>query len=345
MTKIFLIRHAEAEGNIYRRAHGQFDGQIAGRGFRQIEQLKKRFTDEKIDAVYSSDLSRTRTTAAAINVPRGLPLREERDLREVNVGAWEDVAWGDIKAGYPQMHGLFSSDPGKWRVDGSEAFERVQSRMTGCIRKLAGRHDGGAIAVFSHGFAIRSFLCGVMGVPSRGINAVQYCDNTAVTLLTYDDGELGIEYQGDNSHLDGGLSTFSRQTWWRDEEERRSEDMRFLAGTPTQTSAGGASNALEYTAYLDNGQAGLLTLLFEGDGTGSAAWIRNIYIKPELRRKGFGIQLIGQAVADSRKRKRENLCIEIPGGGPAIDYFRNHGFVVENETDLKYTMIKNVRNW
>ena len=28
MTKIYLIRHAEAEGNLYRMAHGHYNGMI-----------------------------------------------------------------------------------------------------------------------------------------------------------------------------------------------------------------------------------------------------------------------------------------------------------------------------
>ena len=32
MTTIYLIRHAEAEGNIYRRIHGQYEGRITPRG-------------------------------------------------------------------------------------------------------------------------------------------------------------------------------------------------------------------------------------------------------------------------------------------------------------------------
>ena len=66
MTRIYLIRHAEAEGNLYRIAQGQYDSLITDRGYRQIEALAGRFDDIPIDAVYSSDLSRTCITAAAI---------------------------------------------------------------------------------------------------------------------------------------------------------------------------------------------------------------------------------------------------------------------------------------
>ena len=55
MTTIYLIRHAEADGNLYRRAHGWYDSVITDRGYRQIAALAKRFASTRFDAVYSSD--------------------------------------------------------------------------------------------------------------------------------------------------------------------------------------------------------------------------------------------------------------------------------------------------
>ena len=66
MTTIYLIRHAEAEGNRYRRAHGWYNSTITDRGYHQIAALAKRFADTKFDAVYSSDRFRTMITALAI---------------------------------------------------------------------------------------------------------------------------------------------------------------------------------------------------------------------------------------------------------------------------------------
>ena len=45
MTTIYLVRHAEAEGNLYRRIHGWYDSLITDNGFRQIQALEARFRD------------------------------------------------------------------------------------------------------------------------------------------------------------------------------------------------------------------------------------------------------------------------------------------------------------
>ena len=97
MTRIYLVRHAEAEGNLYRIAHGHYNGLITARGYKQIAALQQRFEHIHIDAVYSSDLFRTRTTARAVYLPKGLPLHTDPNLREVNMGVWEGHTWQQLR--------------------------------------------------------------------------------------------------------------------------------------------------------------------------------------------------------------------------------------------------------
>ena len=103
MTRLYLIRHAEAEGNLYRIAHGHYNGLITNyRGYQQIDALRERFREVDIDAVYSSDLYRTQTTARAIWLPKSLPLRLEPAFREICMGQWEDHTWHELNVKYPE---------------------------------------------------------------------------------------------------------------------------------------------------------------------------------------------------------------------------------------------------
>ena len=102
MTRIYLIRHAEAEGNLYRIAHGHEEGLITDyRGPRQIRALAQRFRDIPVDAVYASDLIRTQTTAQAISMPKGLPLHPDSAFREIGMGVWEGLTWRQIETRWP----------------------------------------------------------------------------------------------------------------------------------------------------------------------------------------------------------------------------------------------------
>jgi len=368
LTDIYLIRHAEAEGNIYRRAHGQFDSSVIGRAYAQIERLKARFENEKIDAVYSSDLLRTCETASAIYKHHDLPLRTDNRLREIGMGEWEDMAWGEIEYLFPEMVKLFNTDTARWRVGGCEDYHGVQKRMTACIREIAQRHDGGAVAVFSHGLAIRIFLCGLLGLESGDMNNVPYFDNTAVTYLRYDDGKFSIEYKGDNSHLSLENSTFARQTWWRNERERVYENLRFLPLDEGRDSAllefcreeavrernenrvFGAET--QYAAFLGELPVGLIGLddadIRRSPGNDispdRAGWIDYIFVKPELRFRNFGVQLLGQAVSVFRKLNCGKLRISIPNGSPSLDFFLRFEFSVTGEDASFCLLEKNIRS-
>lgn len=140
MTTIYLIRHAEAEGNLYRRAHGWYNSTITDRGYRQIAALTKRFTDTKFDAVYSSDRFRTMITALSIYKTHGLPLRTVRALREIDVGYWEDTPWAELERIDPEQLANFSNDSQNWhdrrilaRGGRAEAQPRRKARRSGSL--------------------------------------------------------------------------------------------------------------------------------------------------------------------------------------------------------------------
>ena len=81
MTTIYLVRHGEAEGNAFRRIHGQYDSLLTPMGQRQVQAVRRRFEDIPVDGCFSSDLTRTSLTARSIYVPKKLPLRRSPAFR------------------------------------------------------------------------------------------------------------------------------------------------------------------------------------------------------------------------------------------------------------------------
>ena len=146
MTRIYLIRHAEAEGNLYRIAHGHEEGLITDyRGPRQIRSLAQRFRDIPVDAVYASDLIRTQTTAQAIYMPKGLPLHPDPAFREIGMGVWEGLTWRQIETRWPLQLMEFNRQMDRWHVEGCETARMVLDRYLPALRRVAREHDGGHI--------------------------------------------------------------------------------------------------------------------------------------------------------------------------------------------------------
>ena len=357
MTTIYLIRHAEAEGNLYRRVHGWYDSLITENGYRQIAALEERFRDIHIDAVYSSDLFRTRTTARAIYRSKNLPLRTHPGLRELNLGEWEDRTFGAVRHSDPQQMELFNRTDPAWEVEKAETFFQLGDRLYGTVGRLARRHPNQTVAMFSHGMAIRQFLGRVKNIPPEEWHAMPHGDNTAVTCLTFDGEKFTIQYEMDNSHLPEDISTLARQSWWR-KDKKTAADVNLWADIPVKTWSQdqelylklrrevcpGVEDALllaEAEELWNRWPCGMwnINIFHAGErpigvilyddrcNTKRTGYIKFLSLLPEDRGRGLGIQLIGAAVSMHRNSGRERLRLHCPADNDrARRFFEKYGF-------------------
>lgn len=357
MTTIYLIRHAEAEGNLYRRVHGWYDSLITENGYRQIAALEERFRDIHIDAVYSSDLFRTRTTARAIYRSKNLPLRTEPGLRELNLGEWEDRTFGAVRHSDPQQMNLFNRTDPAWEVEKAETFFQLGDRLYETVGRLARRHPDQTVAMFSHGMAIRQFLGRVKNIPPEEWHAMPHGDNTAVTCLTFDGEKFEIQYEMDNSHLPEDISTLARQSWWR-KDKKTAADVNLWADIPVKTWSQdqelylklrrevcpGVEDALllaEAEELRNRWPCGMwnINIFHAGErpmgvilyddrcSTKRTGYIKFLSLLPEDRGRGLGIQLIGAAVSMHRNSGRDRLRLHCPADNDrARRFFEKYGF-------------------
>ena len=350
------MRHAEAEGNLYRRIHGQYESTVTHNGLRQIAALRERFAPVPVDVCYSSDLIRTRTTAQAVWVPKELPLRLDPRFREVRLGCWEDVPFGQLEREEPVMMARFNSDPFRWEVEGAERFSEYSGRFLEALRQTAERHDGQTVAIFSHGCVIRAMQMCLFYSPET-ISEIGHCDNTGVSLLEYENGAFRAVYLNDNSHLSPEISTLARQSWWRKSTGRKDRNLWFrplrddgswyaacrreaweTVYGPVRSFDGAAyyQEALREAAgepwalceaMLGDERVGLLQLAVNRGAEIGAGYIPFLYLVPSHRRQGLGIQLIGQAVSFFRPRGRTCLQLRVsPENRSALAFYQRYGF-------------------
>ena len=360
MTRIYVIRHAEAEGNLYRRCQGWYNSPITEQGFRQIAALEHRFEGIAIDAVYSSDLLRTMTTAEAVYKPKGLPLQTNPGLREICLGVWEDQAWGHLSFIDPEgMHGFHSSSP-DWKVEGAETFQQLGERIVTAVREIAAENEGKTVAVFSHGMAIRALQGALLGQPVEAWEAGGHGDNTSVTCIEIEGDKTEILSYNDNSHLTPEISTMLRQTWWKEEsggrdnsslryaplDMERGSEIYYQARKEAWLSIHGSiqhfdgdgfvREALEQwkvnpravtCAYLEDKLVGILqmdTARYADEGVG---YIPFYYMAPEYRKNGLGVQLMGEAISLYRPLGRDRLRLRCaPDNHVAQRFYRRYGF-------------------
>lgn len=361
MTRIYIIRHAEAEGNLYRRIHGQYDSLVTPLGYRQIQALEKRFQDIHLDAVYSSDLFRTQTTAKALYLPKGLPLQLEPGLREISMGDWEDDTWGGAARKYPEQMAYFSGGNTHYTSMGGESFQELRERVVATYYRLAAANDGKTIACVSHGEAIRTAVNAFYGRPLEEMHNMIPSDNTAVSCVEIEGKTAKVIFYGDGAHLTPELSTLGKQTWWREPKEKaaiENQNIWYRPWEPTAErelyeryrreawisvhgdepcpmeqfyQAAKASSEADAKAVMVamNGEeiAGLLQMDLERYAEANAGYIPFYYMNQKFRHHGLGIQLIGQAVSTFRPMGRTKLRLRCsPDNDLAQRFYLRNGF-------------------
>ena len=380
MTKLYLIRHAEAEGNLYRRIHGQYNSLVTENGYRQISALGDRFSSTPLDAIYSSDMFRTMTTAKALAEPKGISLMTRPELREISMGEWEDKTWGEMDMKNNAAMRLFVASSPQWQVAGGETFAQLRKRAANALLRIAMDHPDQSVAVVTHGTAIRYARAALQGLPLEESRNLGHSDNTAVTLLEVS-GEKVIDVFGDdNSHLSPEISTLARQGWWRqatgtspDENlwyepldlsqmshrglyyaSRReawmdlNRDLTWFERQNYMEQAEAASRAnAQYllTVLRKNTIVGLLQLDPEVGKEEDAGYISFFYMLPEFRGSGLGVQLMGQAVSTFRPMGRTKLRLACGEDNPgAMAFYERYGFQKIGERQMPfgtlYTMEK-----
>lgn len=216
--EIYLIRHAQSEGNVKRTntenltVADHADPKLTSLGIEQAKLLGSYLSDIPFDAVYSSALLRAvRTATELINkqntrqLLRLLPLLTENGMDENYNGAdWEDIHAINPDAALapellPDTPLMCYSDS----ADDEALFERAKQT----IDYLRTHHKNGEkIAVVSHAAFITTvifYLFGMTKSPAFDINF----ENTGITRIlfykpgTNKYGDLVFDYINDTAHL------------------------------------------------------------------------------------------------------------------------------------------------
>lgn len=160
-VRLLLIRHA---------AHSDVGCKLTGRGEErgltaagrsQASALAELLSHQNVAAVYSSPRLRTRQTAEAIAANRGLPVRIEDALDEIDFGEWTGMSFADL-SGDPAWD-QWNTARATARCPGGESMAEAVDRAGALLDDLQRRHDGEQVVLVTHCDIIRGLLCRIEG--------------------------------------------------------------------------------------------------------------------------------------------------------------------------------------
>lgn len=202
VTTILLIRHGESEANEKGLFVGYSNPMLTSRGQKQAE-LTARFIASSCpaDVVYSSDLVRAYATGKVIAEALGVDIKIEEGLREINGGAWEEVAFSELVTRYAEDYGQWLTDIGHAKCTEGETVRKMSERVNRSIQKIVCENKGKTIAIATHGTPIRAMQCLWSGLSLDVMKDIPWASNASVTIAEFTENESRITQISYDEHL------------------------------------------------------------------------------------------------------------------------------------------------
>lgn len=179
---IYLYRHGETNLNVEGITMGQLSTLhtvFTDNGYKQIESLKEKIKENKIDVIYSSDYERTINTAKLSN-DNNIPLFITKKLRGLNMGKFQGLPMEEF-LNSPQIQKSFKdySVP----IPGGESINNLNDRIIDFIIDISNNTNYNNIALITHSAVIGNLVSSLLGN--------SYC-NLDECIIEYFDGKLYV---------------------------------------------------------------------------------------------------------------------------------------------------------
>ena len=200
MSRLLLVRHGETELNSSERFWGHTDVKLSAEGFGQVERLRALLAGEKIDAVYSSSLSRARATAETIVSGRPLEVVTCPELQEVHFGRLEGLTFSEVSQRFPEVAKSWRErDPGL-EYPGGESVGEFTGRVGQFLSRLEKHAPQETILIVAHSGSLRVLVCHLLGLELRYWRQFRLDLASISVLETYSQGAI-INRLNDVCHL------------------------------------------------------------------------------------------------------------------------------------------------
>jgi alpha-ribazole phosphatase len=200
MTKVILLRHGETLWNLEMKYQGHCNIALTEKGLQQAQLAATSLANEKISAIYASDLDRALKTAECIAQKHKLQVVAIPGFREINFGQWEGLTYDKINSESQETLSKLFTHPDEIEIPGGETFREVKERATSALAKLIEKHIDETIVVVSHGGTIRTLLCAALNIHLNYLWNIKQ-DNTAINILEYHNNQVLVSLVNDTHHL------------------------------------------------------------------------------------------------------------------------------------------------
>lgn len=202
MVTFVIVRHGYSRTNKEGKFTGQLDVPLDEIGVFQAKSTAEYILNSfKVDAVYSSDLSRAYETVRPIADAIGLTVNKSEKLREVDVGIWQGMLIEDVRREFPESFEAYKTNPGVFAFDGGESFPQFMKRVSCEFDEIANDNEGKTVVVGVHGGVIRALRTVWNNEPCENMKNIPHVPNASITVAEYGKQKIKWYQIGYTDHL------------------------------------------------------------------------------------------------------------------------------------------------
>ncbi|MEC4724943.1 histidine phosphatase family protein [Shewanella sp. D64] len=209
-TTLYLMRHGECEGGQILR--GQTDVALSDTGKvqmkRAIGQLNSDLNSElnsdlnsgldlEIEIVFEqvicSPLRRCSEFALSLYLEKGIPLKMEDGLKEIDFGDWDGETLDSLYQTSADMIEMYWKNPWAFTPPNGESMQAFEARVNQSWDSILSQYSGQTLLLVTHGGVIRHLMSRALGV--TGVVgfytqlALAYASIVKITVYTSAQGE------------------------------------------------------------------------------------------------------------------------------------------------------------
>lgn len=194
------MRHGETIWNEEGLIQGHLDTDLSPTGIRQAKAIAERLVEDKVTAIYSSDLKRSYETAEYLAVITGHKIITDIRLRERSLGIFEGISMDEVKRKYPDEFNLYKTAGPDHVVPEGESRRQQFERAIECIKEIAEHNTGGRVVIVTHGGVLNGIFRYVLDIPMAVPTRFKLF-NASINTFFVEDGTWLLGTWGDVTHL------------------------------------------------------------------------------------------------------------------------------------------------
>jgi probable phosphoglycerate mutase len=187
-TTLILVRHGVTPHTTEKRFSGGLASTNPGlseEGRAQVRATAEWLAPiaERVDAVVSSPVRRTRESAEIVAEILGKKFTVEPGFAEMEFGAWDGLTFAEVaerhRADLDSWLGSLDVAPG-----GGESFRTVEERVLAGLQRVLDAHPGGTVVVVSHVTPIKTLVAHAVDAPLGSVFRMELTP-ASVSVVTF----------------------------------------------------------------------------------------------------------------------------------------------------------------